>query len=217
MNLTFAVPDIHGRHDLLTLALREIEAWAKEGTVVFLGDYVDRGPASRLVLATLLAGPPEGWRWICLRGNHEEMFTECIGGHEIDWWKRNGGGATLDSYQGHDDELAAHLAWIKTLPRLHHDAHRVYVHAGVSETFDLDRQPEAMLQWFRYPDRCNIGYRGRHVVHGHDANRNGPECYGNRTNLDTWAVVTGCLTVGVFDDDLPGGPIDVIRISQYLP
>lgn len=213
MSLTFAVADLHGRHDLLTLALQAIAARAETGTVVFLGDYVDRGPESRRVLATLIAGPPEGWRWICLKGNHEEMFLECVGGHEIDWWKKNGGGATLDSYRGHDAELLKHLGWLRALPRLHHDAHRVYVHAGLSETFDLDQQPEAMTQWYRYPHRSNCGYRGRHVVHGHDANPDGPERYSNRTNLDTWAVGSGRLVVGVFDDDLPGGPIDLIEVT----
>jgi serine/threonine protein phosphatase 1 len=56
MGKTFAVPDIHGRFDLLQGALVKIEAAADGGTVVFLGDYIDRGPQSKQVFGRLMAG-----------------------------------------------------------------------------------------------------------------------------------------------------------------
>lgn len=214
MSLTFVIADIHGCADLLDLALLEISKKAVSGTVIFLGDYVDRGPDSRRVIETLMRGPAPGWTWKCLKGNHEDMMEECISGHEIAWWKRNGGSATLESYAGHDADLYKHLSWIKELPRIYNDSYRVYVHAGVSETFDLNMQPEAMTQWYRYPDKSNVGYRGMHVVHGHTADAHGPELYSNRTNLDIWAVGTGVMAIGVFDDEKAGGPIDVLYVSN---
>ena len=56
------------------------------------------------------------------------------------------------------------------------------------------------------------GFGDRHVVHGHDNDPEGPLLYPGRTNLDTAAWRTGRLTVGIFDDDRPGGPVDLIEV-----
>jgi serine/threonine protein phosphatase 1 len=71
---TYVIADLHGRYDLLNLALTRIEASAP-GTVVFLGDYIDRGPASRQIIERLIAGPSVGWNWVTLKGNHEELLV----------------------------------------------------------------------------------------------------------------------------------------------
>jgi serine/threonine protein phosphatase 1 len=99
-----------------------------------------------------------------------------------------------------------------SLPRLVHDTHRVYVHAGVDETYNLNDQSEQVTQWFRYPLGADIGYRDQHVVHGHTPKKHGPELYSNRTNLDTGAYKRGVLFVGVFDDDIGGGPVELIKV-----
>lgn len=211
--LTFVIADLHGRRDLLDIALESISARASRGTVVLTGDYVDRGPDSAGVVARLMGGPPHGWQWVMLRGNHEDMAVEChaLSDDRLSWWINNGGAATLSSYGGNIP--ADHLDWMRERPRIHSDAHRVYVHAGVNPNLDLSDQNEAMTQWFRYPKGADIGYRGKHVVHGHTPNPSGPEVYNHRTNLDTYAVMTGRLVVGVFDDAFSGGPIDLIEIN----
>jgi len=79
MAYTFAVGDIHGCIDPMNRLLARIEAYAASGTVVFLGDYIDRGPDSSAVLDRLMAGPSANFRWICLMGNHEDMMC---GGHD---------------------------------------------------------------------------------------------------------------------------------------
>lgn len=61
MPFTFAIGDLHGRFDLLDAALTAIEARADDGTIVFLGDYVNRGPQSREIIERLMAGPSPGW------------------------------------------------------------------------------------------------------------------------------------------------------------
>lgn len=209
----YVIADIHGRLDLLTAALARIHdrsVGVGGAKVIFLGDFVDRGPESRGVVARLMAGPPKGGNWRFVRGNHEDMLLECVkDASKADWWIGNGGGETLASYGGDVD--GDHLAWMDALPRLLWDEHRVYVHAGVEECYDLDEQPEAVTQWSRYPRGADIGHRGRHVVHGHTPCREA-ELFAHRTNLDTGAVFTGLLTVGVFRDDRPGGPVEIIEV-----
>jgi serine/threonine protein phosphatase 1 len=208
---TFVVPDLHGRYDLLFAALGKIRMSAEFGKVVFLGDYVDRGPASKAIIDRLIQGPPDGWTWVFLKGNHEDMLLQCHDdtGSDFHWWANNGGTTTLDSYGGKIDP--DHLEWFAALPTYHADAHRVYVHAGLGENYDLADQPEAMTQWYRYPKGADVGYRGKHVVHGHTPQ--GPELFPNRTNLDAGAWKHGTLCVGVFDDDTPGGPIHIMRVG----
>lgn len=208
---TFVIPDLHGRYDLLMQALYEISIWATEGTVVFLGDYVDRGPQSKQIVDRLIQGPPEGWTWICLKGNHEDMLLEAYldQGETRAWWFNNGGDTTMNSYEGVIPDQ--HLEWYRSLKNLHADDHRVYVHAGVGEHYELSDQPEAMTQWYRYPLGADVGYRGKHVVHGHTPK--GPELYPNRTNLDGGAYKRGVLYVGEFDDQAPGGPVTVHQVT----
>ena len=210
MAKTYVIADLHGRLDLLEAALARIEEHTP-GKVVFTGDFIDGGPQSRGVVARLIAGPGDGWEWVFVRGNHEDMLLDCYSGKNLSWWLKHGGRETIDSYSGEIDP--AHIEWMRSLPRLYSDKHRVYVHAGVDECYDLDQQPAGLTQWYRYSKGDNDGYRGMHVVHGHTPRRKGPELLAHRTNLDTNALSTGRLVVGVFDDEKAGGPIEVIEVT----
>jgi serine/threonine protein phosphatase 1 len=77
MSKTYAIADLHGRFDLLELALAQIANDAQlPATLVTLGDYVDRGPDSRKVIGRLMGGlGHEGWRLICLKGNDDIIST----------------------------------------------------------------------------------------------------------------------------------------------
>lgn len=225
MGKTFAIADLHGRHDLLLAALERIETGHPNGgTIVFTGDYVDRGPASRQIIETLMAGPTKpGWGWVCLRGNHEEiMQAGCLG--MLGWWLPNGGGATLISYgqkvgDAPDPSVVPdeHLKWMAGLPVIHIDRHRVFVHAGMQAT-PLERQDEQANTWMLYPEwdegaPYSDGELEFHVVHGHHQHEDGPVLLPGRSNFDTLAWWTGRLVVGVFDDDKPGGPVATIEIK----
>ena len=213
MALTFAIPDLHGRYDLLEGALAAIQARATSGTIVFLGDYVDRGPGAADILERLMAGPPEGWRWVCLKGNHEAMMALALRDPErLDWWLENGGDTTINSYEGRHEAVARHLEWIEALLSIHVDAHRVYVHAGVEDAVPLDRQSDNTLLWKRYPGEAVEGHGARHVVHGHDPHPDGPVRLAGRSALDCLAWRTGRLAVGVFDDEKAGGPVEVLDV-----
>jgi len=217
MSLTYVIPDIHGRDDLLGEALAGIAAHCRgdAGVIVTIGDYVNKGPQSKEVIDRMLSGVADGWRLIALKGNHDVMMAEALRNPaKMESWLEKGGDAALASYGGDPAAVPqAHIAWLDGLRPLYLDAHRLYVHAGVDPEIPLDRQSEATLFCKRYPRGFSGGYGARHVVHGHDNDPDGPLLFEGRTNLDTAAWRTGRLTVGLFDDDRPGGPVDFIVVK----
>jgi serine/threonine protein phosphatase 1 len=217
MSLTYVIPDIHGRYDLLSDGLARITASSagNRGVIVTIGDYVDKGPDSKQVIDRLLSGVAEGWSLVALKGNHDAMMVEALRDPaKMAWWLGKGGDTALASYGGDPAAVPqSHIAWLDQLRLMHVDAHRLYVHAGVDPEIPLDRQSEATLLWKRYPKGFPDGFGGLHVVHGHDNYPDGPLLYEGRTNLDTLAWRTGRLTIGVFEDDRPGGPVDFIVVK----
>jgi serine/threonine protein phosphatase 1 len=213
MSFTYVIPDIHGRDDLLGRALAAISAHRGDGLIVMLGDYVDKGPHSKEVVERLRAGIT-GWNLVALKGNHDAMMVAGLRDPaKLDSWMEKGGDSALASYGGDPSAVPeAHIAWLEQRPLMHVDINRVYVHAGVDPDLPLDQQSEATLLWKRYPKGYGAGFGARHVVHGHDNDPDGPLLFDGRTNLDTLAWRTGRLTVGVFDDDRPGGPVDLIVV-----
>jgi serine/threonine protein phosphatase 1 len=217
MSCTYVIPDIHGRLDLLNDGLARIaeHAASQVGTIVALGDYVNKGPNSKQVIDRLRVGPPDGWMLIPLKGNHDAMMVEALRyPSRMSCWLEKGGDAALESYGGKLSNVpSADIKWLDKLPLIHTDVHRLYVHAGVDPDVLLDQQTEKTLLWNRYPDGFPVGFGSYHVVHGHDSFPDGPQLYGGRTNLDTRAWQTGRLVIGVFDDEKPGGPIDFISVT----
>jgi len=214
MSFTYVIGDIHGRDDLLSAALAQITGRGDAGIIVAIGDYVGKGPQSRQVIDRLLPGVGGGWRLLTLKGNHDAMMVEALRDPaKFDGWLEKGGDAALASYGGDPAAVPqTHIAWLDQRPLMHVDAHRLYVHAGVDPALPLDRQSEETLLWMRYPEGYTGGLGELHVVHGHDKDPDGPLLYPGRTNLDTAAWKTGRLTVGVFDDNRPGGPVDLIEV-----
>lgn len=218
MSITYAIGDIHGRLDLLEAAVSRLSSMPR-GRVVFLGDYIDRGPDSRGVVERLIAGPPPGWEWVCLQGNHERAMAIALQGREmprIRYWLEEGGGQTLLSYghpaQGRLDLSLipqAHIEWAAALPLYLEDRHRLFVHAGVDPSVQLLQQHYRVLQRKVYEEGDRGGYRGLHLVHGHRAGLLVE--YGQRTNLDTSAWKNDLLRIAKFDDAVAGGPVDVIE------
>src|SRR4051794_19371788 len=102
MSFTFAIGDIHGCHEQLLQMLETLEAFYSGGRIVFLGDYIDRGPDSRSVVERVMAGPTKpDWEWIALKGNHEAMMVAAVGaGDHVAGWLENGGVETIESYNG---------------------------------------------------------------------------------------------------------------------
>jgi serine/threonine protein phosphatase 1 len=206
--LTYAIGDIHGRLDLLMDLLSQIitHANGRSCKLVFLGDYIDRGPDSAGVLA-LVRRFQQHWpeSVICLKGNHEAMLLEVVTEPAVtSWWLGNGGDTTLASFGvPHPGDLPADvLSWIAGLPTLYEDEHRYFVHAGLHPDLSLSEQDDQTKLWIR-DEFLLVDYDfGKHVVHGHTPSETGgPELRPYRTNLDTGAVFGGPLTAGVFTDE----------------
>lgn len=227
---TYAVGDIHGRLDLVRAAIEAIakHAGPQSFRVVFLGDYVDRGPDSRGVIECLME-LARSWPVLCLKGNHEDLMVRAVTRPDranLYGWLANGGLPTLESYGVETKEILGphipcdHVRWLSGLPLTTGDRYRVFVHAGLLPKTPFHQQKELNCLWIREPFLS-----GRqedfdtHVVHGHSFCWRGkpnpiePELLGHRTNLDTAAFATGRLCIGVFDAAIPGGPVDLIKVS----
>lgn len=213
----YAVGDLHGRLDLLDDMLdqirRDADAFhAERRWIVYLGDYVDRGPDSRSVIDRLIAGPPDGFEQICLMGNHEAWMLEFLENAQVgNGWLMNGGGATLGSYgvaakriflsvglESTRQKLlealpADHREFLDGLQLMWRRGDYVFVHAGVRPDVPLDDQDPQDLLWIRDDFLGAPDDFGCVIVHGHTI-RDAPEVKANRIGVDTGAFATGRLT-----------------------
>ena len=201
MTFRYAIGDIHGMLD----ALREIEGKiarhaAQHGddapTVVYLGDYIDRGSDSKGVIEHLAANPRH-FRQILLKGNHEELAIS-------DWglWLDNGGVETLQSFGLTRPPLPPSvISWINQLKFFHRDGKWFFVHAGIEPQIALNAQNPSTLLWIRRPF---LDWRGSMpedvtVVHGHMPERK-RVVSDQRIGLDQGACYGGALACGVFSE-----------------
>ncbi len=190
---TFVVGDIHGELDALERVLSRLPALDANDTIVFLGDYVDRGPHSAQVLDLVrhdLARRTAA-RIVPLMGNHEEAWLRVIDGRSQHFVVKaaNGCTACLRSFQGRpvtDDDPSAEdfkemlsgafmseqvVAWMRALPRWYEDEHAIYVHAGLTQDGSTWLHPsvsasEKRFLWERSRAFYNT-YVGKPVVVGH--------------------------------------------------
>ncbi|MEO5336010.1 MAG: serine/threonine protein phosphatase [Magnetospirillum sp. WYHS-4] len=222
----YAVGDIHGRADLLRRLLDRIAADAGDSpdlrhVLVFLGDYVDRGPESAKVIDLLLEGPPSGFDIVYLRGNHEQFLVDFLDlGVAGETWLANGGRATIESYgldatavlfgrtsladlrESLRDALpASHRAFLDALKLYHEESGYLFVHAGIRPGATLADQVPADLLWIRGPFLMSTQDFGRVVVHGHTVEPE-PAILRNRIGIDTGAYRSGRLTCLVLEGEI---------------
>jgi serine/threonine protein phosphatase 1 len=218
--LLYAIGDIHGRNDLLLQLVDMIRADVaqqcspRRPTLVFLGDYIDRGPASHKVIDTLIALRSDpGFEMIALRGNHDQFLLDFLEtGARGPLWMTFGGAPTLLAYgvtpPRRSDEPSwaeaskslaaamppAHLSFLNSLPYCAVAGEYVFVHAGVRPKIELPSQRlsdvlsirEAFLE-------AATPLNGATVVFGHTPFEQ-PLMEAGKIGLDTGACVTGVLT-----------------------
>lgn len=196
----FAIGDSHGCVDELRALLGKIDP--KPGdTVVFLGDYIDRGPDSKGVIDVVRGYQPEGVRVVALKGNHEDMMERALlDKNLLEWWYRNGGEATVQSYGGSIPEDAR--AWCRALPLTYRADGHFFCHAGVHPNATLDEQDEESLLWIRSKFLLSRKDFGARIVHGHTPSDK-VEVEPNRINVDTGCVYGGHLTAVVLGKGEP--------------
>ncbi len=221
----YAIGDIHGRKDLLIRLLDKIDediATLPEDmvvTLVFLGDYIDRGLQSRQVIDLILSERLAKYRTVYLIGNHEEALLEFRNDAYFGpKWVRYGGAETLISYglkpprgTSLPAQQAWHSVWQKfrdTLPEDHLEFYRslkhyftvgdyLFVHAGLRPDIPLEDQTIHDMLWIRdefLTAKTDFPYL---VVHGHTPTRK-PHLDTRRLGLDTAAYTSGILTAARF-------------------
>lgn len=200
---TLAVGDVHGCLTQLDALLAAV-APTPADVLVFLGDYVDRGPDSRGVLDRLIALRGTH-RLVCLRGNHELMMVRSRESRdERTMWLQVGGAECLRSYGERpgragtlDDVPAAHWRFLeRDCVNWYETATHIFVHAGLARDADLDRQYERELFWeFLDPAAPFSHHTGKRIVCGHSSQRSGrPLAAGDTVCIDTYAYGGGFLT-----------------------
>lgn len=212
--LIYAVGDIHGRYDLLRQLLAVIaqDAAGHRGrpSLILLGDYVDRGPASAEVLTALTWLRREsGARLHLLKGNHEAMMLDALADPTtLPGWMSVGGEDTLRAYgidpdEGDADDLrdrlldampASHLQLLQSLELSVTIGDYLFVHAGIRPGTAIDRQQEQDLLWIREPFLSGSSALEKRVVHGHSWASAEPHVDARRIGVDTGAWKTGVLT-----------------------
>ena len=224
----YAIGDVHGRLD----KLRAIEAtiadhFGRHGdveaaTVIFLGDYIDRGPESRGVIEHLLPRRFAGLPTRCLLGNHEAAMLEFLDDPAIGpAWLSYGGVATLASYgvsmpaaPAPDRMEALRQSLLAQVPRAHvafmsgleiwiQLGGYLFVHAGVRPGRALDRQSRTDLLEIRDPFLSYGRALPWRVVHGHTVTDE-PEVRPHRIGIDTGAYAGGRLSCAVIEGSSVG-------------
>nr|HDM99729.1 serine/threonine protein phosphatase [Deltaproteobacteria bacterium] len=199
----FAVGDIHGCVDKLRTLLGMIKLDWDRDLMVFLGDYVDRGPDSRGVIELLLdLKKRHADRLIFLKGNHEWMFMQFLKGEDHDFFLQNGGIETLESYsleKGKTDMPQSHLDFLDNLDLYFETQDYIFVHAGLRSNIPISEQSQEDLLWIRSPFLKSSYDWGKRVIFGHTP-FSVPLIEANKVGIDTGAVYGGRLTCLILPD-----------------
>lgn len=215
----FAIGDIHG----CALELEQLLASLpldEQSTIVFLGDYIDRGPNSRRVV-DLILDLKQKYSVVTLKGNHEAMFNEFQkdpSSSMAGFFVLNGGSATLASYdkgQSEYDISAEHLSFFKNLDLFYETEDFFFVHAGVPNVALNEIDPKVHsneLLWLRKTFHESSFRWEKLIVHGHTPVAK-PEVTDKRINIDTGCVFQGQLTA----IELYSGELYQVNAQRDIP
>ena len=217
----FAIGDIHGCADELRHLLDALPLGADD-TIVFVGDYIDRGHDSRGVIEHLLAWRTQTpARAVFLKGNHEDMALDFLGlgGQWGEVWLRNGGAAALRSY-GVGSEIprldvarhmpGTHLEFMRSLETSFAWDRYLVVHAGIRPGVPLAAQKTEDLLWIREEFLDRPHGLGKTVIFGHTPHRRVVDGQPYRIGIDTGCVYGGALTCL----SVPDGRVWQVRLGD---
>jgi len=202
----FAVGDIHGCYDKLVQLLGRIPLDWKRDRLVFMGDYIDRGPHSYEVVEHLIQLQDLHPDIVFLKGNHEQMLADYLAGKDRLLYLYNGGQQTLESYlrhgaRGEHPIPPRHRRFFDELRLLFETEDYIFVHAGLRRDVPpADQGPEDLL-WIResFID-CDQSF-GKRVVFGHTP-FDRPLVQANKIGIDTGAVFGNKLTCVQLPDEI---------------
>jgi len=192
----FAVGDIHGCAEALERLLEKLPVDWESDLLIFLGDYIDRGPEPRRALEMVMdlqERYPE--RVIALLGNHEWMFLRYLRGIEPEVFLYNGGDRTLRDFfeEGRLEVPERHRRFLEERPLFYETEEYFFVHAGVRPERPLTSQDEEDLLWIREGFYYYPGTFPKKIVFGHTPFPD-PLILPDRLGIDTGCVYGGKLT-----------------------
>lgn len=244
MTKIVAIGDIHGCYDELMELMQLVNEYIETKVhpdetkkIVFLGDYVDRGPKSKKVLEYVHALETHNNfesvdKVIALKGNHEDMAVDTmkeygiqkmlyqVTGSSTECWLSNGGTQTLQSFNTFDLNNAIermayeYRVWLEDLPHMYETNKFYFVHAGMMPWIKPEEQNQEHLLWIRDEFLESPYDFGKVVVHGHTPI--GLEIKANRINVDTACCFGGKLTAVILDDET-GDLVEVLSVKSFQP
>ncbi|MFO8084859.1 MAG: metallophosphoesterase family protein [Desulfobacterales bacterium] len=195
----FAIGDIHGCFEKLKALMNKLPFDPDHDTIVFLGDYIDRGQDSYKVISYLINLKKRCKNVVFLKGNHEYMLENFIAGTDRNTFLANGGEQTLRSYLEKNGESRAfpippeHLDFFHSLLPYYQTEHFIFVHAGLKDGVKLEDQHPRDLFWIRDRFIRSEYDFGKTIVFGHTPFSQ-PYITHNRIGIDTGAVYGNKLT-----------------------
>jgi serine/threonine protein phosphatase 1 len=199
MKKIFAIGDIHGSYDRLKTLMDKIPIDFSRDTLVFIGDYIDRGPHSVEVVDYLMQLKNRVPGVIFLKGNHEDMLDKFINGDDRLTYLLNGGQQTLDSYLTKPVQSdfypipPDHMDFFKSLRLFYETEEFIFVHAGLRPRVPLESQKPQDLLWIRDKFVSTKYDFGKRVIFGHTPLKK-PLVEPNKIGIDTGAVYGNALT-----------------------
>ena len=199
MQKIFAVGDIHGCYEKLRKLMDKLPIDMQRDQLLFIGDYVDRGPSSINVLDYLIDLKKRSPGIIFLKGNHEDMLQKYLDGSDRFTYLLNSGQQTLDAYLNNRKASedypvpAEHLEFLKALRLYHQTEEYIFVHAGLRDGIPLESQKEADMLWIRDEFIYSDYDFGKRVIFGHTPFKE-PLVQVNKIGIDTGAVYGNQLT-----------------------
>lgn len=168
-----AIGDIHGCSVALATLIEAIQPTPLD-TLVFLGDYIDRGPDSLGVIDQIIRLSDQ-CQVVPLLGNHEEMLLGALEGKDnVGFWLKFGGRETLASYGTDADVIPSqHIRFIKGCRNYYETVGHIFVHAFFEPDLPLHQQKWDGLRWASLPPDPKPHCSGKVAIVGHTAQKSG--------------------------------------------
>ena len=192
-----AIGDIHGCYYTLKTLWDKINP-TKDDVIIFLGDYIDRGPHSYEVIEFLKQKKTEFPYLTLLVGNHEDLCRKAIVDNDSYLWYMNGGGTTVASFEQHNKNWSSMLSFIADLDTwcIIEEYNLLFVHAGMPNATEPEDESFDNLIWSRtFKNKSDYS-----IVCGHTRHQR-PQVYHNPNEIlciDTGCVNGGSLTAAIF-------------------
>lgn len=216
MSKIIAIGDVHGEiHKLRNLFERL--SFTKNDTIIFLGDYIDRGENSKDVIDFVLS-LRDKCNLITLKGNHEMFAMDSLKFIEgrlglarmFNSWMANGGMSCLRSYcrdglyidkpaEIIEEMFINHGSFFDNLQLTYETENHIFVHGHLAHEQDVEDQEEWQCLWGRYDDIWPHK-SGKTVVCGHTIQRDGVQNDVSKICIDTGSfLLDGYITAMVID------------------